>query len=615
MNISDFPAELLIAILIHTDALDVVRCRLVCSYFKGIIDSSSVLKYHIALYLASYVDGPVNNRLSTAERLRKLENHQASWRELRWQQKDSYTIQSRASTYELYGGVYAQGLTAQSGGNLHITRGMELIEFPSLLRNEDQARTWKIKDMGVDVKDFGMDPEKNLLVLMESPGRRSFADRNPPAKIHLRTMRTTEPIPHPLAKQPILSHRLQEYCPTHYFWVQIVGDRLAVLFLPMDQEHGAMAEMAIWDWQTGQLEGKLVFGSSVRVSSFSFISYDTFMVPTAIEGRPLGTIRLYRVTRSQDVVTPKLLAQYLLPEPSNRVLQSSLTCRADPAPWAPASRNPLYKPSPEEEEALLNDPRKPRPPPPFSPAPTSRIVVLSLHVLVFNRRAGQLRDYTIFMKSEMLLHEWEKHLPKISMELDEDGNPTTETVDVPWDSWGPENTRWTEEKTSEEWVCYVYGQRYCRVYRTESGDSGLQLMNFNEIPFKKEFPEMNDSRTEIAKPYVRHTQQFMIVADGDDDEWPGDDSDEWTDEDDDGDADETIPPEGELGIYVVTKPTTIKSVGFAQPVESRLPFQITRIEGPDVKELQRVLIDDERIIGVRRAQDTRRTLTLDVFTI
>ena len=186
----DLPTELIINILCVLDGLEIVRCTRVrplqflhiylssrfnnfhefqvCKYFNEIIQGSVVLQYRIHLHLASYIDGPPSNQLSTGERLERLKNHEEAWRNVTWSKKDTYVVERQSPTYELYGGVYAQGLTAPWGGDSLVTRGMKLIEFPSPLRDSDVGNMWVIEDFGFDVKDFGMDPTQGLLVLMES---------------------------------------------------------------------------------------------------------------------------------------------------------------------------------------------------------------------------------------------------------------------------------------------------------------------------------------------------------------------------------------------------------------------------------------------------------------
>ena len=117
-----------------------------------VTSDSIALQYKFALDLAGYIDGPPTNLISTAERLRRLTEHQKAWRELsKWSQIDHYQVDNRSTTYELYGGVYAQGTQNIQSGSLY-TRGFELIEFPSSLRSMPEGHTWSIGDVGFDVK-------------------------------------------------------------------------------------------------------------------------------------------------------------------------------------------------------------------------------------------------------------------------------------------------------------------------------------------------------------------------------------------------------------------------------------------------------------------------------
>ena len=63
--------------------------------------------------------------------------------------------------WELYGGVLAQGTSP---------RGLTFTQLPSKLRGIEQ-KTWALDDVGVKIRDFGMDPAQDLLAIVVKPPR------------------------------------------------------------------------------------------------------------------------------------------------------------------------------------------------------------------------------------------------------------------------------------------------------------------------------------------------------------------------------------------------------------------------------------------------------------
>ncbi|KAG8903287.1 hypothetical protein FRC01_009248, partial [Tulasnella sp. 417] len=254
----------------------------------------------MALNEAGYVDGPSTCTISTAERLRRLQHHQSAWKDLSWTRLDSYSIDHRTGTYELYGGVYAQGLESLTDSTSEGTRGLELIEFPSVLRNQTEGHKWRIPDFGFDVKDFGMDPDKNLLVLMEKPPKKSTTQPNPPLSVHLLALRDPDSKPHPLAEQPILYYQPRIWHRKYHYWVQVVGDLLAVMFMPeVRQQDEAISdqlldEVVIWKWKTGKVVTSIRCEPGYDSASFSFLTNDIVVIPCT-KDETVPELRLYQL--------------------------------------------------------------------------------------------------------------------------------------------------------------------------------------------------------------------------------------------------------------------------------------------------------------------------------
>lgn len=136
-----------------------IFCVQVCRLFGSIIQDNAVLQYKIELVVAGMDDGPPST-LGPAERLQMLKRHQEAWRTLGF--SDETTIPMlRGEVWELYGGVLAQARGPQA---------LSFRQLPSVLRGV-QEKEWSLEDLGFEIRDFGMDPSQELLVVIQKPRR------------------------------------------------------------------------------------------------------------------------------------------------------------------------------------------------------------------------------------------------------------------------------------------------------------------------------------------------------------------------------------------------------------------------------------------------------------
>lgn len=128
----------------------------VCRLLKDIMDTDVRTQYKIELAAAGMEDGPPST-LTSAERLRVLKAHQEAWDKLAWTSREEVPMH-QGGVWELYGGVLAQG----DG-----SRTLAFKQLPSAIRGIEE-REWRIEDVGVNIRDFGMDPAQDLLVIIEN---------------------------------------------------------------------------------------------------------------------------------------------------------------------------------------------------------------------------------------------------------------------------------------------------------------------------------------------------------------------------------------------------------------------------------------------------------------
>lgn len=226
----------------------------VCRLFNGLIASTATLQLIIELHAAGQENGPSNPEVSPADRLDALRKREAAWDKLQWSKEERMPMLN-GTLWELYGGVFAQ------------SDGLDSIKFrrlPSIYRSIDEAE-WTIGDFGHPLRDFGMDPAQDLLVLVESHRWLAFSSEaqvtltiffltfrsyNPDRSyhLHLRTMSTGGP--HPKAPDPpIISYPQTNQ--HSQLSIQISAQHLGILFSSAQPGEN---ELIIWEWMSGKIE-------------------------------------------------------------------------------------------------------------------------------------------------------------------------------------------------------------------------------------------------------------------------------------------------------------------------------------------------------------------------
>ena len=117
------------------------------------------MQYAIELAAAGQVNGPETSGSSSSSRLEALKKHQSSWDNLKWSRELRIPMED-GSLWELYGGVLAQSTVEGT---------LTFMQLPSDLRSIEE-KVWTLgPKLGLVVRDFGMDPSQDLLVLIQSP--------------------------------------------------------------------------------------------------------------------------------------------------------------------------------------------------------------------------------------------------------------------------------------------------------------------------------------------------------------------------------------------------------------------------------------------------------------
>lgn len=246
------PDEMIHYTLVLLHPKDIRRCQEVCRTFYSVITTSPFLLYILALDSLGYALPSVPRpNFNAAECLELLHQHRRHWLQ-------PHTIQP--TKYELYpstcgapskyvGGVYLQparvsGLAENSG----VTRGLHLYQLPSKNLGVGFSQ-WRLGDLGVDAKDFTIDPDQNLLVLLELPA--AAVPSLGLCTVHLRTMTTNES--HPRALVPAMATNFTQHgglaVPDWSFDFKVLGQLVAILFRSRSREIASW--VVVWDWNQG----------------------------------------------------------------------------------------------------------------------------------------------------------------------------------------------------------------------------------------------------------------------------------------------------------------------------------------------------------------------------
>ncbi|KAG9127747.1 hypothetical protein FRC07_010035 [Ceratobasidium sp. 392] len=448
-SLVQLPEEFLVHVLCWANPIDIQSCRQVCSLLRKLVDSSAELQYLIELHSLGYVP-PTHPRsnLTYPEAIELLHTHKSRWNSIHTIKSRRYLLQSvdsgYTSTYDFYGGVYARGSTPNSLSNA--TRRLELYQLPSVNRGTE-FKQWTHHDVGVDTRDFAMEPDYDLLVLLELADQTSIRDAEQGTpnvtqyfNLNLRSLQTCAP--HPDAAKPIIRHSLRSFARTTWsFYFQIVGRYLGVLFLiGLDQPgENQTCQLGVWDWTTGNpvTHVDIVAGDS---KAFSFVSDHLIVIPRRATGttqqEKLGTLELYTFddppAGSSQSPPARHIASLQLPAVPENMISTMLSCRSDPAP------------SPSTQAAMWNR-RRPRL---FELAPTNRVLCLRVQMTAVDQSQYLMHcDGTLFVPFANMLNAV-AHLYGQS-----------EPIDIVWEIWG-HGTSWLD--TGDFYMgneCYVFGQR------------------------------------------------------------------------------------------------------------------------------------------------------------
>ncbi|KZT72794.1 hypothetical protein DAEQUDRAFT_722413 [Daedalea quercina L-15889] len=396
---------------------------------------SAALQYKLELVKAGQDDGRPSP-LSPAERLAILKEHQAAWTELVPSYEKAAPMLT-GQTWELYGGVFAQG-QGQSSINFR--------QLPSAIRGIDE-KEWSINDIGFEIRDFGIDPAQNLLVAIQMPDSPTSVFH-----VHLRDIYTSAP--HSAAPNPAVL-TLQPEGPQVSYTIQISGDYLGVLVLSANE---ISHEVVIWNWKTGVCKLRYI---GRTLETFTFLSERHVLL--GLTKRPLDQdeLRVLRAAEEPNLMVVDFLASsgeltnleeaefvcaFHYPAMLNHAVPLGLTVRSDPAPnWAPHPDSTA----------------------PFYTARGDRLLVITFTVYSILDGHTQL---LLFVRTSSLL----AHVEALRDETKHRFR---------WDEWGPSQTRMMRAPRTHSgvWVCYVFGMKFVTSKKLRGKPKYIEVYDFNQF--------------------------------------------------------------------------------------------------------------------------------------
>ncbi|KAI0643365.1 hypothetical protein C8Q79DRAFT_978518 [Trametes meyenii] len=437
------PEETKVDILKRLGFKSLLDCRLVCKSLRDTIQDSLQLQYNIELGADGLVDGS-GCPMTVAERYALLMDRRRRWRELDWKQVESFKAPGWVQAYELVDGMFATSMGIGLSGSEHL----QLTWLPT--RN-GPLRTVEVKDLGITVRDFAIDPSQDLIALVLAEGLGSPTTLS----VHLRTLSGNKP--HPDARKPELDTPVPASVGSSF--IQIVDDVIGMFF------HAFDPGLVIWNWRTGQTVVRLTGPEfPAHVSDFAFISSRAYMITTTSSNGPFelfshgGAIELFTF-RCDDadadayLRSPTRVAVLQLPAlRQGRCLTHFFT---HSAPFV----------------------ARPTPGRPFEMSPDCRLHVMDLD---YGNRAP---CFSLFVRNNTFL----SYLPPWAPgEVGADFTPVIKS----WEEWGPDNSRLTPLIAQFNWLRYVHGERVALPPKpTFDGDPRMALMtviDFNVHPTRQE---------------------------------------------------------------------------------------------------------------------------------
>ncbi|KAI0299468.1 hypothetical protein BC826DRAFT_1102609 [Russula brevipes] len=384
LDFSSLPDELISDILEYTDCKTLLSCRTSCRRLKNIVDQSSTLQYIIELFGTGMCDGQ-SGGVSSAERLDRLRRSQMSWKRPTWREPVDfpYSKKIRPVPAAVSGNLMVFNNIASSSD----LRNLLLLRFPSELRGIPEQR-WSLNLDCNYIDAIYVDDSQDLLCFFSTPD------------VHVRTLSTGEIHPLTNAIGPIYSFGsgvgfvgLQTY------------DDLLMLMTNFPERH-----ILVINWRTGGHVAKI---PSFVFTQCAFLDRTNIILSCDTDDFESRKLHLRAVTLPNAADDASLHSyDFEFPDLKDIGYPGLHTLCANTLPF---NHSASFVPGL------------------FHADPRGRLLALEIDTSVEETCADGPRQYSIsyvlYIPHDTILSYIEAH------------TSNTETVLVPWQTWGPGNTR------------------------------------------------------------------------------------------------------------------------------------------------------------------------------
>ncbi|KAI0299471.1 hypothetical protein BC826DRAFT_1183925 [Russula brevipes] len=390
LETSSLPDELISEILQYTDCKTLLSCRTSCRRLKNIVDKSTALQYMIELFGAGMCDGQ-SGGVGSAERLDRLRRSQTAWKSPTWREPVDFPYSKKIypAPVAMSGNLMVFDDIAPS---LSPGQDLLLLRFPSELRGIPEQQ-WSLHLDCDYIHAVCVDDSQDLLCFLSLPD------------VHVRSLSTGEIHPLTNAVGPIFSFGSE--VPAGSFNLQIHED---LLMLVIDfLEHYIL----VFNWRTGGHVAKI---PSFEFTQCAFLDRSNIIFSCGIRDNGEHKLRLRAVTLPNAADDASLHSyDFELPTLNDRSFPGGYILCAN---TLPSNNSTSYVPGL------------------FHADPRGRLLALEIQTALEGTCADGLRQYfnlyILRIPHDTILSYIEAH------------TSNAETVVVPWQAWGPGNTRLIE---------------------------------------------------------------------------------------------------------------------------------------------------------------------------
>ncbi|KAG8922285.1 hypothetical protein FRC02_011964 [Tulasnella sp. 418] len=589
---SKLPTELLVLVLGDLSAKDVLSCCLVCKRFYETIKTSLLLKYHIALER----NGPLSN-LTTAERMKRLEDQEKAWLYLNPTRRDTILIPPRFSSFDLSGGILAGARSPDADADTGLTKtstngesdnGSSLpdddnscemlgMRLPSVISGELEVNRWS-RNVGFSVYGLTIDPSQDLAILLQTKGH-----PNEPFRVHIYSLSTFTP--HPLASQSVFEHPCSTSVPQ--LSARCMENLVGVMLHSFDHDAatGSHQTVIIWDWKAGVMKACIESSKEGRsFDDFTFLTPDSIMLP--VRKPSPATLDVYKldtreVTRRSERLSrgnspaAVRIATFHLPEMRNplEVSVNPIACNTEP-------------PAPNPHSASSTARRQP-----FYLNPASSLISFSFivcHGHSMHVTTPVHERFTLLIQRQALIDRLEECTKSLNGRWV--GN-NWKTMNFPWLQWGPNISRFLTT-TYISWACFLHGTKVILAPPDPKDRTKCRLavLDFNPAVVAMETLKRRNN---------------ALSSKGKNPEEMSDDMEEDPDQ-------EEVEENGVMVKLVKESGVLKKGKVFSRDVYTELPYR--QVTSTETFGFANVVIDEERIGGIL-VNETGDLTAVEIFTM